>query len=54
MNEEHTCPNCGGTLIDDIWETINTSADGSYTIHSFLAKKCLLKCGYFTPLTKEE
>jgi len=54
MKNIETCPECGGTLVDDIWETINTKDDGSYTINSYLAKKCMMRCGYYAPILKGE
>ena len=52
MNKNETCPDCGGLLVDDIWETINTKEDGSHIINSYLAKKCIMRCGYYAPVKK--
>ncbi|WP_280768121.1 hypothetical protein [Salipaludibacillus daqingensis] len=54
METKNNCPDCGGTLVDDIWETINTKDDGTFTINSYLAKKCIMRCGYYAPIKKEE
>ncbi|UCZ54896.1 hypothetical protein LGQ02_09190 [Bacillus shivajii] len=42
-----TCPNCGALLIKDAWETVETNDNGSYVFKSYLALKCLQRCGYY-------
>jgi hypothetical protein len=54
LPENKRCPECGGLLVEDAWETVKTNDDGSYTIDAFLAYKCIQRCGYYIPIDRKD
>ncbi len=40
------CPNCGGHLYEDAWDTVTEKEDGSFLVDAFQANVCEEECGY--------
>ncbi|MBB5173648.1 hypothetical protein [Texcoconibacillus texcoconensis] len=53
-NIDRQCPECGGQLVIDAWETVNTNDDGTFHMESSLVYKCIQRCGYMKEVEDDD